>query len=138
MRARFKPPDIELRSQHGSPSRHSGSDPDAVPGHHARDVYWLPASSVGDHIVDLTMAKPHDGRVLQALQHLRRKFSDPIRVEQLASAAGMSPATFHRQFTLVTSMSPMQIPEQLRLVEARRLMITSDFNVEALRLRLDM
>jgi AraC-like DNA-binding protein len=42
----------------------------------------------------------------------------------------MSPATFHRQFKSVTSMTPLQYQKQLRLLEARRLMIASNANVE--------
>jgi len=92
--------------------------------------YWLLTSSACDQIIDFAMANVHDSRVLRAIRHLRGKFSDQIRVEELASAAGMSPATFHRQFKSVTSMSPLQYQKQLRLLEARRLMMTSNFNVE--------
>jgi transcriptional regulator GlxA family with amidase domain len=92
--------------------------------------YWLLTSSACDQIVDFAMVNVHDSRVLRAIRHLRDKFSDQIRVEELASAVGMSPATFHRQFKSVTSMSPLQYQKQLRLLEARRLMMTSNFNVE--------
>jgi AraC-like DNA-binding protein len=43
----------------------------------------------------------------------------------------MSPATFHRQFKSVTGMTPLQYQKQLRLHEARRLMIFSDAMVES-------
>ena len=51
----------------------------------------------------------------------------------LALAANMSPATFHRQFKSVTGMTPLQYQKQLRLHEARRLMIFSDAMVDLLR-----
>jgi len=101
------------------------------PGAMREICYWLLAGPACDEIVDLAMESFHDGRILQAIQLLRGKFSRPIKVEQLATAAGMSPATFHRQFKSVTSMSPMQYLKQLRLVAARRLMITSNSNVES-------
>jgi AraC-like DNA-binding protein len=104
--------------------------PMLYPGIMHEICYWLLTGPACDQIVDTTMANVHDRRVLQAIQHLRGNFSDQIRVEELASAAGMSPATFHRKFKSVTSMSPLQYQKQLRLLEARRLMITSDFNVE--------
>ncbi len=47
----------------------------------------------------------------------------------------MSPATFHRQFKSVTAMTPLQSQKQLRLLQARRLMITSNVNVETAALR---
>jgi AraC-like DNA-binding protein len=43
----------------------------------------------------------------------------------------MSPSAFHRQFKALTSLSPLQYQKQLRLLEARRLMISTSVNVEA-------
>ena len=43
----------------------------------------------------------------------------------------MSPSAFHRQFKALTSLTPLQYQKQLRLLEARRLMISSAVNVEA-------
>ena len=104
--------------------------PMLYPGVMRELCYWLLTSPASDEVVDLAMDSFHDGRILHAIQLLRGKFSRPIKVEQLAMAAGMSPATFHRQFKSATSMSPMQYLKQLRLLAARRLMITSDSNVE--------
>jgi AraC-like DNA-binding protein len=36
----------------------------------------------------------------------------------------MSPSSFHHHFRAVTSLSPMQFQKQLRLIEARRLMMS--------------
>jgi AraC-like DNA-binding protein len=93
--------------------------------------YWLLTSPGRDTLIQILMADSHDRRVIQAIQYLRDRFSDPIRVEDLASAVGMSPATFHRQFKSATSTSPLQYQKRLRLLEARRLMITGDSNVES-------
>ncbi|HBL11814.1 MAG TPA: AraC family transcriptional regulator CmrA, partial [Cyanobacteria bacterium UBA11162] len=46
-----------------------------------------------------------------------------------AKQANMSPASFHRHFKAVTSMSPMQYQKQLRLMEARRLMLIENVDV---------
>jgi AraC-like DNA-binding protein len=53
---------------------------------------------------------------------LRTEFAQPLPVERLASAAGMSPSSFHHHFRELTSLSPRQFQKQLRLIEARRLM----------------
>jgi AraC-like DNA-binding protein len=47
-----------------------------------------------------------------------------------ASIAKMSPSAFHRQFKAVTAMTPLQYQKQLRLLEARRLIVTDAANVE--------
>lgn len=78
----------------------------------------------------MTMANGHERRVIEAIHDLRARFSEPIRVEDLAVTARMSPATFHRQVKSVTSMTPLHYQKQLRLLEARRLMIASNANVE--------
>jgi AraC-like DNA-binding protein len=40
----------------------------------------------------------------------------------------MSPSSFHAHFKAVTTMSPLQYQKQLRLLEARRLMLTEPVN----------
>ena len=42
----------------------------------------------------------------------------------------MSASAFHRHFKAVTSMTPLQYQKQLRLLEARRLMVADEANVE--------
>ena len=43
----------------------------------------------------------------------------------------MSPSAFHRQFKALTSMTPLHYQKQLRLLEARRLLVADAANVEA-------
>jgi AraC-like DNA-binding protein len=49
-----------------------------------------------------------------------------MRVEDLADRANMSASSFHHHFKTVTSMSPLQYQKQLRLLEARRLMLAEN------------
>jgi AraC-like DNA-binding protein len=58
-----------------------------------------------------------------AIHTLRDDFARPIRVEELAEAARMSPSSFHQHFKALTSMTPLQYQKNLRLLEARRLML---------------
>ncbi len=87
-------------------------------------TYWLLSGEHGPQAMNIAMARGQDQRTIQAIRHLRTSFRDTIRVEDLASAAGMSIATFHRQFRAVTSLSPVQYQKQLRLLEARSLFMT--------------
>ena len=59
------------------------------------------------------------------------RYAEPVRVEALAAIARLSPSAFHRQFKAVTSMTPLQYQKRLRLLEARRLMVSGLANVEA-------
>lgn len=64
-------------------------------------------------------------RVRRAIGWIRRYFDQPLRIEDLANLAGMSPASFHRHFRSATAMSPLQFQKTLRLQEARRLLVSS-------------
>ena len=92
--------------------------------------YWLLTGPHGGDVVKLTLTNSHAQRVLSAIHLLRARFSEPVRIEALASLAHMSPSAFHRQFKAFTSLTPLQYQKQLRLLEARRLMVSDAINVE--------
>lgn len=63
------------------------------------------------------------GQVSRAIAWLKDNYASAMSVDQLAAYVGMSPSSFHHHFRAVTSMSPVQYRTQLRLQEARRLMV---------------
>jgi AraC-like DNA-binding protein len=65
-------------------------------------------------------------RIARAIQRLRHDFDKPLRIETLAREYGMSPSGFHEHFKAVTAMSPLQFQKQIRLQEARRLLLGGD------------
>lgn len=92
--------------------------------------YWLLTGPHGGDVVEMTLTNSHARRVISAIHLLRDRFTEPVRIEELASEAQMSPSAFHRQFKAITSMTPLQYQKQLRLLEARRLMVSEAINVE--------
>jgi AraC-like DNA-binding protein len=102
--------------------------PAAVPVLQAQLVremhYWLLAGRHGPAIRRLGWPEGHVHRIARAVAMLRAEYSQTIAIERLASVAGMSPSSFHHHFRAVTSMSPLQFQKHLRLLEARRLMLT--------------
>jgi AraC-like DNA-binding protein len=92
--------------------------------------YWLLSGPDGGEVIRMTLGKSHTRDVLHAIHALRDRFAEPMRIEELASAAHLSPSAFHRQFKSITSMTPLQYQKQLRLFEARRLMVAEEANVE--------
>jgi AraC-type DNA-binding domain-containing proteins len=85
--------------------------------------YWLLAGRHGASIRRLGWPDSSVERIGRAVAHLRQHFASSIRVEDLAGLAGMSLSSFHHHFRDVTSLSPLQFQKQLRLIEARRLML---------------
>lgn len=61
-------------------------------------------------------------QIARAVDLLRKDFNQPLRMESIAQALGMSVSGFHHQFKAVTALSPLQFQKRLRLQEARRLM----------------
>lgn len=86
--------------------------------------YWLLAGRHGAAIRRLALPDGPAQRVARAVAILRAEFARPVPVERLAAAAGMSPSSFHQHFKAVTSLSPLRFQKQLRLLEARRLMLS--------------
>lgn len=101
--------------------------PDAVPMLHQSLIrelhYWLLTSPHGAAIRQLGWPDSHTQRVARAVAILREEFSKPLPVDRLAATAGMSPSSFYQHFKTVTSLSPRQFQKQLRLIEARRLIM---------------
>jgi len=92
--------------------------------------YWLLTGPHGGEVARLTLTNGPPQRVISAMHSLRMRFRETVRVEELAGIAQMSLSAFHRQFKTLTSLTPLQYQKQLRLLEARRLMISNGFNVE--------
>jgi len=93
--------------------------------------YWLLTGPHGSEIVKMTLANSHAHRLISAIHALRDRFAEPVRIDELAVIAQLSPSAFHRQFKALTSMTPLQYQKQLRLLEARRLLVSDPINVEA-------
>ena len=65
-------------------------------------------------------------RIAEIIQVIKTDLNRSMRVEDLADRANMSASSFHHHFKQVTSMSPLQYQKQLRLLEARRLMLAEN------------
>lgn len=101
--------------------------PAAVPVLRAQLVrelhYWLLCGRHGAAIRRLGWPNGPAQRVARAVAVLRTDYARSIPVERLAALADMSPSSFHQHFRTATSLSPLQFQKQLRLIEARRLMV---------------
>jgi AraC-like DNA-binding protein len=93
--------------------------------------YWLLNGPHGGDVARMALANSPSQRVISAMHSLRSRFRETVRIDDLAAIARMSTSAFHRQFKALTSLTPLQYQKQLRLLEARRLMVSRAFNVEA-------
>lgn len=66
--------------------------------------------------------------IARAIARLRSDFDQQLRIETVAQEVGLSVSSFHHQFKAVTAMTPLQFQKQLRLQEARRLMVGEELD----------
>ncbi len=78
----------------------------------------------GPYLRHLIAAGSPSHQVAQAIAWLKLNFSRDVLMDELAERAHMSPSTFRQHFRQLTGMSPLQYQKQLRLQEARQLMLT--------------
>ena len=90
--------------------------------------YWLLTSTHGPSLRRLCLPNSHFERITRAINILRADYRKPIAVEKLAQIAGLSLTAFRRHFRAMTSVSPNQFQKQLRLAEARRIMMTEGYS----------
>jgi AraC-like DNA-binding protein len=92
-----------------------------------REIYYrLLMGEQGESVRQIATSGSNMQRIAGVIQLIKSNFVQPMRVENLAEQASMSPSSFHYHFKEVTSMSPLQFQKQLRLLEARRLMLAEN------------
>jgi AraC-like DNA-binding protein len=91
-------------------------------------VYRLLTGAQGGRMRHLATFGGHAHRMVRAVGKLRDQFDKPLRIDGLARELGMSVSGFHAHFKTVTAMSPLQFQKQLRLQEARRLMLSENLD----------
>jgi len=91
-------------------------------------VYRLLMGEQGGRLHHIAALGGHGHRIVRALERLRKDFDRPLRIEDIARELGMSVSGFHHHFKVVTAMTPLRFQKQLRLQEARRLMLGEDLD----------
>jgi transcriptional regulator GlxA family with amidase domain len=62
----------------------------------------------------------------EAIQWIRTHYNEPLSIDALARTVHMSPSVLHRRFKAATVMSPLQYQKQVRLLEARKMLMSGD------------
>ena len=123
------PPEVHAR--HGARStgvscNRQGHEP-ARPVPHPRRRPDRPAGRAARHacarLAQLGRVESH--RIGKVVDWIRRHDDQPIRIDDMAALAHLSPSSLHEHFKSLTSMSPLQFQKTLRLQEARRLMLST-------------
>ncbi|OZB96707.1 AraC family transcriptional regulator [Paenibacillus sp. XY044] len=87
-------------------------------------LYRVLQGAQGDVLRQIALSGSSSNRIAGVVEQLKRNYMEPLRIDELAAAAHMAPSSLHRHFKEVTAMSPLQYQKQLRLQEARRLLLS--------------
>jgi AraC-like DNA-binding protein len=86
-------------------------------------LYRLLHGPHGQILRHLATLGSHLDQVSRAIAAIRQRYDSQIRIDDIAAEAGMSPSSLHAHFKAITRMTPLEYQKQLRLQEARRLML---------------
>lgn len=87
-------------------------------------IYRLLVGDQGARLRRIASSGSQSNQIARAIDWLKGNYDRPLRVDDLAAHVRMSTSTFHHHFRSMTALSPLQFQKQLRLQEARRLMLT--------------
>ncbi len=91
-----------------------------------REIFYrVLVGDLGHRLRALAIGDGRSQRIAKAVAVLRERYLHPLSIEELAEQVHMSTSSLHHQFKAVTTLSPLQFQKQLRLHEARRLMIVN-------------
>ncbi|KAB0663771.1 AraC family transcriptional regulator [Oryzomonas japonica] len=86
-------------------------------------IYRLLVGDQGERLRQIASAGSQSHQIARAIDWLKANFTQPLSINDLAAQVRMSISTFHHHFRSMTALSPLQYQKQLRLQEARRLML---------------
>jgi len=98
-------------------------------------TYRLLLSPAGAWLREIAMLGTRCNRIASVIAWLRENYARPVRVEELAEMATMGVSTLHHHFSGITRMSPLQFQKQIRLHEARRLLLVEPIDAATAALR---
>lgn len=95
-----------------------------------REIHFrLLMAPSGGTLRSLLRHDSHASMVARAISRIREDYRQTISVPELARQVGMSPSSLHTHFRAITSTTPLQFQKDLRLLEARRLLIAGQHGV---------
>ncbi|BBB92531.1 MAG TPA: AraC family transcriptional regulator [Methylomusa anaerophila] len=90
-------------------------------------LYRVLCDEQGDALKLIAMADSNFCRIAEVTEYIKKNYDKNLRIDDLAVIANMSSASLHRHFKDITAMSPLQYQKQIRLQEARRLLLSESF-----------
>jgi AraC-like DNA-binding protein len=89
-------------------------------------IYHLVTAPGGATMSRGVVGGQRERAVGDAIHWIRTHYNEPLSIDALARTVHMSPSVLHRRFKAATVMSPLQYQKQVRLLEARKMLMSGD------------
>jgi AraC-like DNA-binding protein len=87
-------------------------------------IYRVLQGEHGGILKQIAIEGSSTNQISDVIEHIMNNFEKSFKIEELAEIGNMSVSSLHRHFKEVTAMSPIQFQKQLRLQEARSLLLS--------------
>ncbi len=94
-------------------------------------LYHLLTGPDGGLFYQNVVTRQSEAGIARVIQWIKTNLDQPLKMTELAKVAGMSVSSLHHKFKAITTQGPLQYQKQLRLLQARQLLLTGSFNVAA-------
>ncbi|MBO1511293.1 AraC family transcriptional regulator [Metabacillus bambusae] len=91
-------------------------------------IYRVLQGDHGEMLKQIAIKGSSANQISDVIEHIINNYAQSLRIEELAEIANMSVSSLHRHFKEVTAMSPIQFQKQLRLQEARKLLLSESMD----------
>ncbi len=98
-------------------------------------LYRLMTSEQGKRLRHIAVNGSPTNRIARAIEWIQNHYTEVLRMEMLAQHMNMSVSSLHHHFKNVTTLSPLQYQKQLRLQEARRMLLGQNGDVGSVAIR---
>jgi AraC-like DNA-binding protein len=89
-------------------------------------IYHLVNAPGGATLTRGAVGGQRERAVGEAINWIRTHYNQPLSIDALARTVHMSASVLHRRFKAATVMSPLQYQKQIRLLEARKMLMSGD------------
>jgi AraC-like DNA-binding protein len=94
-----------------------------------REISFLLLSDpLGEQLRAIALKESQSQRIYRVINKIKSDYRNKLRIRDLAEIANMSESSLHHYFKSMTSMSPLQYQKQIRLQEARNLLLKNNYD----------
>jgi len=93
--------------------------------------YRLLLAPQGSMLRHLMWRNSQASNIYRAIKIIRENFKQPLTIPEIAKHAGMGASSFHTHFKLITGTTPLQFQKELRLIEAKQMLVTGSHSVSS-------